>query len=82
MNREKIVSYINVLLKENNHNQEVGVDESLFLSGILDSLAMTSLIVFLESEFKIDFSEIGFDVDEIDTVNLIENLVNTHSEKQ
>ena len=74
MKKEKIINYINELLKENNFNRPIGLDDSLFLSGLLDSLNMTCLIVFLETEFNVDFSVVGFDVEEIDTINLISNL--------
>lgn len=74
MKKEKIINYINELLKENNFNRPIGLDDSLFLSGLLDSLNMTCLIVFLETEFDVDFSVVGFDVEEIDTINLISNL--------
>lgn len=74
MKNEKIINYINELLKENNYDMAVGLDDSLFLSGLLDSLNMTCLIVFLETEFNVDFSVIGFDVDEVDTINLISKL--------
>ncbi len=44
-------------------------DNSLFLSGRLDSLAMTRLVLFLEETFSIDFGTVDFDVELVDTVN-------------
>lgn len=49
--------------------------ESLFLSGRLDSLAMTNLVVFLENAFGVDFGKVDFDVELLDSVNAIEELV-------
>lgn len=50
-------------------------DSSLFLSGRLDSLAMTNLVMHLESNFGIDFVDINFDVELIDSINEIDRLV-------
>lgn len=50
-------------------------DSSLFLSGRLDSLAMTNLVMHLESSFGIDFAAINFDVDLVDSINQISRLV-------
>ena len=50
-------------------------DSSLFISGRLDSLAMTNLVMHLEKEFGIDFSNVNFDVDLVDSINDIERFV-------
>ena len=49
--------------------------DSLFVSGRLDSLAMTNVIIYLEQEFGIDFAEVSFDVDLIDSVQEIESFL-------
>lgn len=49
--------------------------DSLFLSGRLDSLAMTNLVVFLENAYGVDFGKVDFDVELLDTVSAIEALV-------
>jgi acyl carrier protein len=49
--------------------------DSLFLSGRLDSLAMTNLVVFLENAFGVDFGQVDFDVELLDSVSAIEELV-------
>jgi acyl carrier protein len=47
---------------------------SLFVSGRLDSLAMTKLVMFLEESFDVDFGSVDFDVDMIDSLNAIRAL--------
>jgi acyl carrier protein len=54
---------------------DLGDADSLFLSGRLDSLAMTNLVVFLENRFGVDFGEVDFDVELVDSVSDIEALV-------
>ncbi|MBI1889913.1 MAG: hypothetical protein HYS18_04650 [Burkholderiales bacterium] len=50
---------------------------SLFMSGRLDSLAMTRLVMFLEESFQIDFGNVDFDVELIDSLNDIQIFVDT-----
>lgn len=50
-------------------------DESLFLSGRLDSLAMMMLVVHLESTFGVNFADVDFDVELIDSLNDVETFV-------
>jgi acyl carrier protein len=47
----------------------------LFSSGRLDSLTMTRLVMFLEDAFGIDFSDVDFDVELIDSVDAMQALV-------
>ena len=49
--------------------------DSLFLSGRLDSLSMMMMVVHLESTFGIDFSEVDFDVELIDSLSDIISFV-------
>jgi acyl carrier protein len=50
-------------------------DASLFISGRLDSLTMTRLVMFLEETFDIDFADVEFDVELIDSVDAIAGLL-------
>ena len=54
---------------------DIDDSDSLFLSGRLDSLAMTNLVVFLENAFGVDFGEVDFDVELLDSVSAIQALV-------
>ena len=50
-------------------------DESLLLSGRLQSIDAVEIVVFLEGKFGIDFAEIGFDEETLDSVEAICALV-------
>lgn len=54
---------------------DIDDSDSLFLSGRLDSLAMTNLVVFLENTYGVDFGEVDFEVELLDSVSAIEALV-------
>lgn len=45
--------------------------DSLIASGRLDSVDTIALLVFLEKEYGVDFSDRGFDRDELDSVDSI-----------
>lgn len=47
----------------------------LFTSARLDSLATMNLVMFLEENFAIDFSDVEFDVSVLDSVDLIAAFV-------
>jgi len=53
----------------------VGDHDTLFSSGLLDSLAATEVLVALESEHGIDLADEDFDILEIDTLHGIEQLI-------
>lgn len=65
----KLQAFLKACLSEAGDQQDFADDSSLFVSGRLDSLAMTRLVMFLEDTFQIDFGEVDFDVDLIDSVN-------------
>lgn len=53
----------------------VGENESLFATGLLDSLAATEVLVALETGYGIDLADEDFDILAIDTLAGIEALV-------
>ena len=59
-------------VKENNLKSE----ESLFDSGILDSLGMITLIAFIENKFKVVINPSEVTLDNFNTINKIAALIN------
>ena len=70
-----IREFIQKLLNEHGYNDEVAPSESLILSGRLDSLAVIHIVVFLEQQFGIDFSEVYFDQSSFDSIDQITNFI-------
>jgi acyl carrier protein len=62
------------LLRERDDTTGFEDTESLFASGRLESLAAVQLVAFLEEQFGIDFSNLDFEMDRIDTIDLIATL--------
>lgn len=62
------------LLRERDDTTGFEDAESLFASGRLESLAAVQLVAFLEEQFGIDFSNLDFEIDRIDSIDLIATL--------
>lgn len=70
--KNKLRAFLKSSLEGHHDQNELQDDDSLFVSGRLDSLAMTGLVVFLEQEFGINFGDVAFEVDLIDSIQEIE----------
>jgi acyl carrier protein len=72
---ERVQAFLQSRLRAKSDTGPLG---SLFLSGRLDSLDAMETVVFLEQEFGLDFAEIGFDLESIDSVEAICALIEEH----
>ena len=80
--RQQLRDFLGENLASAGDAHELGVGDSLFVSGRLDSLAMTRLVLYLEQAFGINFAEVDFDVDLIDSVEAIAALVDSAQARQ
>jgi|APCry1669188879_1035177.scaffolds.fasta_scaffold267910_2 acyl carrier protein len=71
----KLRAYLHEALQQHGDTQELADDDSLFLSGRLDSFSMMNLILFLETAFALSFSDLEFDVEKVDSLKAIAALV-------
>ena len=76
--QQTINDFIHKLLNEHSYTDEVGSADSLILSGLLDSLAVIHIVVFLEEQFGIDFSEVYFDQASFDSIDQIVDFVHAN----
>ena len=53
----------------------VGVDEGLVASGLVDSLAIMQIVVYLEEQYGIDFASRGFDPERLASMGAIVDLI-------
>ena len=73
--RDKLREFLVTLLRDREDTTPLTDNESLFLSGWLDSVATVELVEFLEQRFDIDFTKIDFEIALIDLVDAIAGLV-------
>jgi acyl carrier protein len=81
MAKEQLRAYIANALTSHGDSQGFQDDESLFVSGRLDSFTMMNLVMHLEQAFGIDFSDTEFDVALVDSMEEIELLIDSHASK-
>jgi acyl carrier protein len=75
--REGIRNYLKELLLQKGDKQPFADDASLLLSGRLASVDAVEIVVFLEEKFGVNFAELGFDQELIDSVDAIDSLIQT-----
>lgn len=73
--RAEIRAFIKDILASNGDNQPFSDQDSLFVGGRLQSIDAVEVVLFLEKQFGIDFSAIGFDREQIDSVDAICALI-------
>ena len=73
--RSDLRAFLSASLAAASDTRAFSDDASLFISGRLDSLTMTRLVMFLEETFGIDFADVEFDVELIDSVDAIAGLL-------
>lgn len=66
--QNKLNAFIGTLLMENGDRTPFNDSDSLIKSGRLDSLAVTKIVMFLETHFNVDFARVEFDPERLDTV--------------
>ena len=76
---QEIAQFIERMLHQRGDDHPFADADSLIQSGRLESIDAVEIVMFLESRFGLDFAAIGFDQSQIDSVQLILDLVRTHS---
>ena len=67
--------FLRTIQKPNKPVESVGADERLVASGLVDSLAIMQIVVYLEETYRIDFAASGFDPDRLATMDSIVDLI-------
>ena len=67
--------FLRTIQKPNRPVESVGIDERLVASGLVDSLAIMQILVYLEEQYGIDFAANGFDPDRLATMGSIVELI-------
>ncbi|MBS2034957.1 hypothetical protein JST97_08210 [bacterium] len=72
--RQRIAEFVSSLLKQRGRPAVASGDQSLFLSGLLDSMDAMQVILFMEAEFQVDFGQTGFSLELIDSLDKMTSL--------
>jgi acyl carrier protein len=79
--KEDLRKFILLMLKDHKDDDSFSDDESIFMSGRLDSFSMVNVVMHLEKIYGIDFMKVDFDVSLLDSVNHIESFINSYRQK-
>jgi acyl carrier protein len=69
--RAEIREFVQGLLTASGDDGPLADSDSLLFSGRLQSVDAVEIVVFLEENFGIDFAQIGFDKERIDSIDAI-----------
>jgi acyl carrier protein len=74
--RERVRDFVAELLRSKGDGTEIQIldSDSLLLSGRLQSIDAVEIAMFLEQEYRVDFSEVGFDQAQLDSIDQIAEL--------
>jgi acyl carrier protein len=75
--RAEIREFVQNLLTASGDDAPLADGESLLFSGRLQSIDAVEIVVFLEENFGIDFAQVGFDKEHIDSIDAICALAET-----
>ena len=67
--------FLRTIQKPNRPVDSVGIDERLVASGLVDSLAIMQIVVYLEENYGIDFAASGLDPERLATMGSIIDLI-------
>ena len=72
--KTEIREFVQNLLTNSGDTQPLLDEDSLLGSGRLQSIDAVDIVVFLEERFGVDFSTIGFDREQIDSIDAIHSF--------
>jgi len=75
--KERLIKYISEQLLNNELEEELEAEDDLLGDGILDSLGMMKLILFIETEYKTKIPPQDMVIENFMTINHISQYLNT-----
>jgi len=74
-NRQALLAFIETIRRPDLAAGAVDEHENLVVAGLIDSLAVLQIVLFLESEFSINFASTGVDPGRLYSVSSILDLI-------
>jgi acyl carrier protein len=73
--RERFLAFLQTILRPGIPLSAVEEHDGLLRSGLIDSLAVLSIVDYLETEYGIDFAERGLDPGQVASVSRVLDLI-------
>lgn len=77
--RSQMRNYVTQRLRMHGDLAPLNDEDLLFSNGRLNSLDAVEIVMFLEADYGINFSEIGFDLTLLDSIAAMADLVDRHA---
>jgi acyl carrier protein len=72
---QDLIQFLRTIQKPNKPIEQIGEGESLVASGLIDSLALVQIVLYLENTYGIDFSAHGFDPERLASMSSILDFI-------
>jgi len=73
--RQSFVDFLRTIQKAGLPVESLGDGDKLVASGLIDSLAILQIVVYLENTYGINFSANGFDPEQLGSIGSILDLI-------
>jgi methoxymalonate biosynthesis acyl carrier protein len=77
----QLIGFLKQIQKAGVPVDSIGEEEGLVASGLIDSLAIMEIVVYLEENYGIDFSSRGIDPEELSSIGSILDLIEREVQK-
>lgn len=75
MTEIQVVESLKAYFAKEQGAKDLGPDDSLLQSGVLDSLAIVKLLSFIEEEFDVEIDDADFDPENFENLRTIARLI-------
>lgn len=72
---QHLIQFLRTIQKPDKQVDNIGHNDGLVSSGLIDSLAIVQVVLYLESTYEIDFAASGFDPERLATISSILDLI-------
>jgi len=73
--RQDLIQFLRTIQKPYQSVESIGAHDSLVASGLIDSLAIVQIVLYLENTYGIDFSTYGFDPERLASMTSILDFI-------
>lgn len=70
-----LIAFLRTIQKPNIPVENLGMNDSLVASGLIDSLATLQIVVYLETTYNINFASMGVDPERLASIGGILDLI-------
>ena len=72
---QSLIQFLRTIQKPGRQIDSIKLNDGLVSSGLIDSLAIVQIVVYLEITYGIDFAASGFDPERLATITSILDLI-------